>query len=323
MNRRVLRRMLTAATTLLLPVGMALAQAQTYPSRPVKMVIGLAPGGGTDVTARLIAKLLGERLNQSFVVENRPGANGQIGAQAVLAQPADGFTLLVVTSSFAISPAVEKNLPYDSKKDFAPILIYGEQPLVLLINPKVPARTPQELKQYALSNPGQLTLGASDDSTILANSMLRNGLKADVPTVQYKGSGQVMTDVLGGHIAGTITSFGAAHAHLKSGAVRGIAVTTTKRSALAPDLPTLDETIVPGYDLTSWYALLAPSATPPNVLALLNREVGAALQTREAQEAFQDLGVTIITEPLDKVRERLAQEFTKWQSIAAASPPRE
>ncbi len=209
----------------------AATHAQSYPTKPVKIVVPLAPGGGTDVSARVLAKQLTSKFGQQFFVENRPGGNSIIGIEAAAKAPADGYTLLAMTSAFAISPATEKNLPYDPRKDLIPLLIYGEQPLVLIINPKVPANNAQELLTLAKSKPGDLTFAMSDQSTILATDMLRRGTNADIVGVEYKGSGQALTDVIGGQITGMITSFGAARSQIKAGTVRAIAVTTTTRSA--------------------------------------------------------------------------------------------
>jgi tripartite-type tricarboxylate transporter receptor subunit TctC len=293
--------------------------AQSFPSKPIRIIVPFSPGGGADASGRLVARVLGARMNHSIIVENRPGANGNIGTDVVAKSAPDGYTLLVLSNGLTISAATEKGLPYDPKKDLTPVLLYGEQALVLLINPKVPANNAQELLQLARAKPGTLTFAGSDPSTILATDMLGKGMKADIVIVPYKGAGQALIDVIGGQITGVITSFGSSISHIKSGTVRGIAVTTVTRSPLAPDLPTLAESIVPGYEFAAWYVLLAPGATPPEVLTLLNRELVAALQTQEVKDQFLAIGLTVQPDSLARTRDRLARDFTKWEAVAKAA----
>lgn len=303
--------------------GMALAPmalyAQNFPFKPIRIIIPFTPGGGADASGRLVAKVLGTRFSQPIVVENRPGANGAIGTDAVAKSPPDGHMLAVVSNGFPISAATEKGLPYDPRKDLTPVLIYGEQALVLIVNPKVPANNAQEFLQLARAKPGQLTFAGSDPSTILATDMLRKNMKVDIVTVPYKGAGQALIDVIGGQITGVLTSFGSTISHIKGGTVRAIAVTTTTRSPIAPDLPTLAETIAPGFDFASWYVLLAQGSTPRETMLILNRELSAALQTAEVKDQFMTLGLSVLPELLDRARERLSREFNKWDAVAKAA----
>ncbi len=313
---------------LLLGTGVAVAcmamapmllHAQAFPTKPIRIIIPFTPGGGADASGRLVARVLAPRFNQPIVVENRPGANGAIGTDAVAKGAPDGHTLAVVSNGFPISAATEKGLPYDPKKDLTPALIYGEQALVLVVNPKVPANNAQEFLQLARAKPGALTFAGSDPSTILATDMLRKGMKADIVTVPYKGAGQALIDVIGGQITGVLTSFGSSISHIKSGNVRALAVTTTTRSPIAPDIPTLNETISPGYDFASWYVLLANGQTPRETMLILNRELVAALQAQEAKDQFMTLGLSVNLDSLDRARDRLAREFTKWEAVAKAA----
>jgi len=308
-------------------VGLALTPAllhaqsvpASFPTKPIRIIIPFTPGGGADASGRLVARVLAPRFSQPIVVENRPGANGAIGTDAVAKSAPDGHMLVVVSNGFPISAATEKGLPYDPKKDLQPVLLYGEQALVLVINPKVPANNAQEFLQLARSKPGTLTFAGSDPSTILVTDMLRKGMKADIVTVPYKGAGQALIDVIGGQITGVLTSFGSTISHIKSGNVRAIAVTTTTRSPIAPDIPTLSETISPGFDFASWYVLLAQGQTPREIMLVLNRELAAALQAPEVKEQFMTLGLSVLPDPLDRTRERLAREFTKWEAVAKAA----
>ena len=304
--------------------GLALAaptalHAQGFPTKPIRFIVPFAPGGGADASGRLAAKLLATRMNHSVIVENRPGANGAIGIDAVAKSAPDGHTLIVVSNGFTISAATEKGLPFDPKKDLVPLLIFGEQALVLVVNPSVPATNAQELAQLARGKPGALTFATSDPATSLATDMFRKGIKADIVSVPYKGAGQGLVDVLGGQITGVITSFSTVLSQMKAGKVRGIAVTTTSRSNMAPELPTLTESIAPGYEFASWFGLFAPSATPREILLKLNGDLAAAVQAQDGRDQFLALGLTTLPESLERVNERVTREFIKWEAVAKAA----
>ena len=320
---------LTGMTTALAStaIGLVLAStavlAQNFPTRPVRIIVPTAPGGGTDVAARGFAKALTGRWGQSVIVENRTGANGSIGVSVVAKADADGYTLGATTSGFAISAATEKDLPYNPRRDLAPLSLFGDQPLVLIVGNHVPVNNVQEFLQLARAKPGTITLGSSDPSTVLANDILKRLAKIDIQNIDYKGTGQIMTDVLGGNVSGMITSFTAARPQIAAGKIKGLAVTTAARSALAPDLPSFNESIAPGYDVTSWYLLYGPSALPKDLQTFLNREIIAAIQSPDMTELFGRMLVRPIMEPLDKVQERLTREFNNWESIVKAAAPRQ
>ncbi len=308
-------------------IGLVLAStavlAQNFPTRPVRIIVPTAPGGGTDVAARGFAKALTGRWGQSVIVENRTGANGSIGVGVVAKADADGYTLGATTSGFAISAATEKDLPYNPRRDLAPLALFGDQPLVLIVGNHVPVSNVQEFLQLARAKPGTITLGSSDPSTVLANDILKRLAKIDIQNIDYKGTGQIMTDVLGGNVSGMITSFAAARPQMAAGKIKGLAVTTAARSALAPDLPSFNESIAPGYDVTSWYLLYGPSALPKDLQTFLNREIIAVMQTPDMTELFGRMLVRPIMEPLDKVQERLTREFNNWEAIVKAAGPRQ
>ncbi len=320
---------LTGMTTALAStaIGLVLAStavlAQNFPTRPVRIIVPTAPGGGTDVAARGFAKALTGRWGQSVIVENRTGANGSIGVSVVAKADADGYTLGATTSGFAISAATEKDLPYNPRRDLAPLSLFGDQPLVLIVGNHVPVNNVQEFLQLARAKPGTITLGSSDPSTVLANDILKRLAKIDIQNIDYKGTGQIMTDVLGGNVSGMITSFAAARPQIAAGKIKGLAVTTAARSALAPDLPSFNESIAPGYDVTSWYLLYGPSALPKDLQTFLNREIIAAIQSPDMTELFGRMLVRPIMEPLDKVQERLTREFNNWESIVKAAAARQ
>jgi tripartite-type tricarboxylate transporter receptor subunit TctC len=319
-NKTALAAMAGLATVLLVNSASLLAQA--YPNRPVRIIVPTAPGGGTDVAARGFAKALTGRWGQSVIVENRTGANGSIGVNVVAKADPDGYTLGATTSGFAISASTEKDLPYNPRKDLAPLLLFGDQPLVLIVGNHVPVNNVQEFAQLARAKPGTITLGSSDPSTVLANDILKRLGKIDVMNIDYKGTGQIMTDVLGGNVSGMITSFAAARPQMQAGKIKGLAVTTAARSSLEPSLPSLNESIAPGYDVTSWYLMYGPSALPRDMQLFLNRELVAVIQTPDMTELFGRMLLRPITEPLDKVQERLTREFNNWEAIVKASAPR-
>jgi tripartite-type tricarboxylate transporter receptor subunit TctC len=314
---KILISLLTAAGLAAAP-----ALAQNFPTKPVRIIVPTAPGGGTDVASRGFAKALTARWGQSVIVENRTGANGSIGVGVVVRSDPDGYTLGSTTSGFAISASTEKDLPYNPRKDVAPLLLFGDQPLVLIVGNHVPANNIQEFAQLARSKPGTITLGSSDPSTVLANDILKRLAKIDVVNIDYKGTGQIMTDVLGSNVSGMITSFAAARPQIAAGKIKGLAVTTMGRTPLAPELPSLNESIAPGYDVTSWYLLYGPSALPKELQVFLNKEIIAAMETQDMKELFGRMLVRPITEPLDKVQERLTREFNNWEAIVKAAGPR-
>jgi tripartite-type tricarboxylate transporter receptor subunit TctC len=297
--------------------------AQAYPNRPMKMIVPVAPGGGTDLAARGFAKALGAKFGQSVVVENRTGANHTIGTNVLAKSDADGYTIGIVTSGFAISAATDKNLPYNPRRDLTPMLLFGDQPLVLIVGNHVPATNAKEFLQLARSKPGAITLGSSGEDTLLANNLLRSLAKADIVNVDYKGSGQIMIDTLGGTVSGMITSFAAARPQMAAGKIRAIAVTTATRAPQAPEIPTIAESMAPGYDVTSWYAIMAPAAVPKDIQATLNRELIAAMETPDMKELFARILVRPIAEPLDKTQERLTREFNNWETIVKTAGPRQ
>jgi len=320
MNKLLPALAVVAASLTALPTTLL---AQAYPNRAMKMIVPVAPGGGTDLAARGFAKALSAKFGQSVVVENRTGANHTIGTNALAKSDADGYTIGIVTSGFAISAATDKTLPYNPRKDLTPLLLFGDQPLVLIVGAHVPATNAQEFVQLARSKPGAVTLGSSGEDTLLANNLLRSLTKADIVNVDYKGSGQIMIDTLGGNVSGMITSFAAARPQMAAGKIRAIAVTTRTRAAQAPDIPTLNETIAPGYDVTSWYAIMAPAAVPKDIQATLNRELIAAMDTQDMKDLFARILVRPIAEPLDKTQERLTREFNNWESIVKTAGPRQ
>ena len=295
------------------------AWAQNYPAKPVRVVVPFPAGGGADIFARLIGRKLGENLGQSFVVDNRAGASGIIGCEAVARSAPDGYTLLMgTTGTHTTNPAVFSKLPYDSIKDFAPISLVAEAPFVLLIHPSLPVKNVKELIQLAKSRPGELIYASSGVGSSshfgfeLFNSMA--GIKA--VHVPYKGLGPASADTIAGNITMTWDSISASAPFIKAKRLRALGIGSAKRSSLLPDVPTIAESGLSGFELGSWYAIFAPAATPPEIIRNLQREVVKAIAAPGMREQFAALGA----EPVGSTPEELAavvqRDLVKWARVA-------
>jgi tripartite-type tricarboxylate transporter receptor subunit TctC len=295
------------------------AWAQNYPAKPVRVIVPFPAGGGADIFARLIGRKLGENLGQSFVVDNRAGASGIIGCEAVARSAPDGYTLLMgTTGTHTTNPAVFSKLPYDSIKDFAPISLVAEAPFVLLIHPSLPVKNVKELIQLAKSRPGELIYASSGVGSSshfgfeLFNSMA--GIKA--VHVPYKGLGPASADTIAGNITMTWDSISASAPFIKAKRLRALGIGSAKRSSLLPDVPTIAESGLSGFELGSWYAFFAPAATPPEIIRNLQREVVKAIAAPGMREQFAALGA----EPVGSTPEELAavvqRDLVKWAKVA-------
>ena len=268
------------------------ALAQPYPAMPIRIVVGYSPGGGADTTARMLAQKLPDHLGQPVVVENRPGANAAIADEYVAKSPPDGYTLLLMTASEAITPALRK-LPYDLERDFAPVSLVVTATFVLVVHPSVPARNVKELIGLARSHPGKLSYGSSGvgRGAHLAGALFN--LMADVGTIHvpYKGGGQSSVATASGEVDLNYLTIPSALPFLSSGRLRPLAVTTAKRATLMPEIPTLDESGLAGYDRSSWHGLLAPAGVPKNIIAQLNAVIAKVANTSEMRDLFRKGGV--------------------------------
>ncbi|MCC6531907.1 MAG: tripartite tricarboxylate transporter substrate binding protein [Burkholderiales bacterium] len=267
--------------------------AQSYPVKPIRMIVGYAPGGGTDVTARLIAQKISENLGQNMLVENRPGASGFMAIERVAPSPPDGYTLLMMTSNDTVLPALRPNLPIDLERDFAPVSLVTIGPLMLLVNPSVPARDVKELVALARAKRGQLNYGSPGIGTSphLAGALFNLMAKVDLAHVPYKSSADSVVAAAVGDISTCFASVTAALPLLNSAKLRGLAVTSANRVSSVPSVPTLDESGLAGYDRSSWYGVLAPARTPNPVIERLNLELGKVLSTAEMREALVRQGL--------------------------------
>ena len=294
--------------------AMPMAQAQNYPIKPVRIISPYSPGGLGDLVPRAIAAVLSESMGQQFVVDNRPGASQAIGMQLAAKSPADGYTMVYGSvTSLAINPAVTKDLPYDPIKDFAPVSLCVTTPLFLVVHPSVPAKSVKELIALAKRQPGKLTFasGGAGSSNHLAGELLKLLGGVDLLHVPYKGAGPAMVDVMAGHVDMMLGAAGLAEA--RAGRVKVLGVTSAKRSPQAPELPTLAEAGVKGYEATIWFGLLAPAATPLTIVSRLSQEVGKALQLKTMRDRFNTVDLTPTTP--EGFAEHIRREMPKWRKV--------
>ncbi|MFT3805177.1 MAG: tripartite tricarboxylate transporter substrate binding protein [Burkholderiaceae bacterium] len=316
--RRVLA--LVAACLAALALSTGAAHAQGWPSRqPIRIVIPYPPGGASDVTARTLAAKLTDALGQSVVVENRPGANGIVALELVAKSPADGYTLLMANlGPNAINPVVYKKLPYDAVKDFTPIMLTTLVPLVLVVNPELPVKDLPSLIAMARQSPGKLDFASAGNgaSNHLAGELFNS--MADIKTthVPYKGDSPAMSDVIGGQVAMMFPTAIAAMPHLKSGKLRALAVTSAKRVPSLPDVPTMSEAGVPGFEAVSWGGLMGPGNLPPEIVARLNTELQTILKMPDVVEKLQSLGAEVVATSPQAFATYLQAEIDKWGKVA-------
>ena len=304
--------MLLAAATV--PAAVA---AQAYPTKPVRILVGFAPGGGTDIMARSVGAKLSESLKQQFIIENRPGANANLAAKLAAEAPGDGYTLLFMSVAHIMSKPVYKNLGYDIERDFAPITVVSDVPNVIAANPALPARTVKDLIALAKSKPGDLTYGTSGVASPehFAGEMFKTMTKTNLLMVPYKGGGPLAIDLAAGQLMTSFSTMPPIIPHIRSGRVRAIAVTTEKRAAVLPDVPTVGET-VPGYTITTWYGAVAPAKVPREIIARLNQEMLKALQLPDIKERMASLGADIVGTSVEATTKFFATEVAKYTIVA-------
>ena len=296
--------------------------AADYPTKPITLMIGFAPGGPSDVMARIITRKMEDILKQPFVIENRAGAGGSIAGAAVARAVPDGYTVLLATGSLlAINVSLYKNLGYDPEKDFEPITMVGTQTNVLYVHPSLPAKSLGELIAHAKANPGKLSFGSGGNGTPahLAGELLKIEAKIDMTHVPFRGTGPALQAVIGGHVPMAYNPPPPLIPHLQSGTIRAIAITTLKRTAALPDVPTIAELGFPGFEATTWHGIVAPAGTPKEVVASLHRAAAAALNDAEVRKALSDLGVDIVANTPEEFRAYIASEIPKWAAIVKAS----
>ena len=306
------------AASLLVP-GAVFAQGsgEAYPARTVRVVIGLAPGGGTDIQARLFAQKLSENMGRPFVVENRTGAGGTIAYAQVAKSPPDGYTLMGVTSGYTITPAVYSKLPYDPVKDFAPISLVAQAPFLLLTHPSLPVRSVKDLLALARAKPAMLDCGSAGhgSSTHMAYELFRTMAGVNIAHIPYKGTGPALIDAMAGQVHMLFGNVLSSMTHVKTGKLRALAVTTAKRSIVLPDLPTVSESGVTGYQNSTWFGLLAPAGTPSAVLSKLNAELVKTSQSPDIVERLAPDGGEPVGSTPEQFGRHLALEIARWRKV--------
>jgi tripartite-type tricarboxylate transporter receptor subunit TctC len=308
-----------AAGAAALPAASRIAQAQTYPTRPVHLIVGYAAGGPNDTTARLIGQALSERLGQQFIIENRTGAGGNIGTEAVVRAPADGYTLLLVSSSNAVNATLYDKLSFDFIRDIAPVASLASVPNVMVVNPSVPAKTVPEFIAYAKANSGKLNMATSGNgsTTHVSGELFKEMTGVNLVVVAYRGGGPALIDLLAGQMQVMFEPSISVIEHIRAGKLRALAVTTVARSELLPDVPTVGE-FVPGYEATQWYGIGAPKSTPADVIATLNKEINAVLAHSKMKARFADLGSIPTPMTPAAFAKLIADETEKWGKVVRA-----
>ena len=295
------------------------AGAQTYPTKPVRLVVPFAPGGPADIQARLIAPRLTEAWGQPVVVENRAGGNTLIATELTAKTEADGHWVQIISASFAINVSLYAKLPYDSVRDFAPVTQFTSGPAIVVVHPSLPARSVKELIQLARSRPGQLAYASAGLPSQLAVELFKVLTGTDLLHVPYKGQGPAMIDLIAGHVQVSFPTILGALAHAKSGRLRGLATTGAKRAPAAPDLPTMIEAGVPGYEAANWFGAVAPAKTPPAIVARLSQEIGRILRTAEIRERLLAQGMEPVTNTPEDFSAYIKSEMSKWARAVKAS----
>jgi len=303
----------------------ASARAADYPTRPVTLIVAFTPGGPSDVLARIVGKKLEQLLGQPFVIENRPGAGGNIAAEIAAHAAADGHTLLMGNNSIlATNASLYRKIGYDAGRDFAPISLIGSQANILVVNPAVPAKTMAELIALARAEPGKLNFASSGYGAAahLAGELFKAQAHVDIVHVAYKGAAPALQDVIAGHVQMMFATAASVVGHVRDGLVRPLAVTTLKRTAVLPDVPTIDELGLKGFDATTWHGLVAPAATPPPIIAALHRATVTALADPDVRKALGDLGVDIVGSSPAEFAAYIKSEIPKWSAVVTAAGAR-
>jgi tripartite-type tricarboxylate transporter receptor subunit TctC len=302
--------------------AVAEARAQTFPTRTITLVIPFAPGGSNSIVGRVIADKMSQLLGESIVVDNRPGAGGTVGTRAVSKSDPDGYTILLsFTGTLAIAPSLYRNAGYDPRKDFAPIGLIGHAPNSLVVHPSFPARTVAELVAYARANPGKVNFGSAGAGTVshITGEYFAHSAGITLVHIPYKGTGPALTDLLGGHIPMAFAPIPASHANVSAGMLRALAVTSATRSSLLPDVPTISESGLPGFDASLYYGLVAPAGTPRPVIDRLNGALQAALASDEVKKQLGLDGTEITPGTPEDYTAFIDKDEKKWSRLVRES----
>jgi tripartite-type tricarboxylate transporter receptor subunit TctC len=298
------------------------AAAQSYPSKPIRFVVPYPPGGPLDTVARLLGQKVSESVKQPVIVDNKPGAGGNIGADAVAKSPADGYTILMgAVATHAINPTLYASIPYDPVKDFQPVTQLASTPNVLIVNNSVPASNVREFIAYAKANPGKLNFGSGSTGSAghLAGELFKTMAGVEMTHVPYKGAAPAMQDLIGGQVQVMFDNFASANTQVKAGKVKALAVTTAKRSTLAPELPTIGESGLPGFDINTWFGIFVPAGTPREVVERLHAEFTRALAMPDIRERLVNLGAEPVGNRPDEFAAYIKAEGEKYARVIKAS----
>ena len=297
--------------------GVSAASAQDYPQRPIRMIVGLPAGGSTDLMGRLLAAKLGERFGQQVVFDNRPGASGIIGADIVAKSQPNGYTLLMAGGSFGIISSLYAKVPFDTARDFVPIALFATSPYVFVVHPSVTVTSMPEFIAYAKTRPGQLNFAGSTPGSVqrLSGELLKRMTGIDMLYVPYKGTGVLLPDLLGGRLQAAIDNVLIVVPYMKSGALRGLAVTSAKRSVVVPELPTIAESGVPGFHSGGWFGVLAATGTPGHIVKKLNAEISSVMQKPDVRDRLLAQGAEPLWGPPDDLKKLLAREREVWGKV--------
>ena len=309
-----------AASAAALPAFTRIASAQTYPTRPVRIIVGFPAGGPTDFHARLMGQWLSDRLGQQFVVENRPGAGGNTGTEAVVRAPPDGYTLLLATVTDAINATLYDNLTFNFLRDIVPVAGIIRNCLVVEVNPSFPVKTIPELIAYAKANPGKINVASAGNGSPhhVAGELFKMMTGVSMTHVPYRGEAPAMNDLIGGQVQvmfGTVTT---SLPHIRAGELRALAVTSTMRSEALPDVPTVND-FVPGYEVSTWVGIGAPRGTPPDIVERLNQEINAGLESASIKARYADQGATTFAGSAAEFGKFMAEETEKWAKVIRAA----
>jgi tripartite-type tricarboxylate transporter receptor subunit TctC len=305
---------------LVLSLAASLSHAQTYPTKNVRIIVGLAPGGTTDVFTRTLAQRLTEAWGQTVIVENRPGASGMIGGEAVAKAAPDGYTLLVSPqTSLAVAPALYGKAPYDTAKDFAPVSLLGSTPLVMIVHPSFPAKTFKDFIELARKQPLTYGSGGVGSSPHMTGELISAALGVKMTHVPYKGENPAIADTIGGQIPIMFGNLPVALPHVRSGRVVALATTTAKRSPLALEIPTMSEGGIKDFEMATWYGMLAPAGTPPELVAKIQRDAARVLSDPETRERLTKMGVDLILSTPEEFKAYLNSEIARYTKIIKAA----
>jgi len=317
-RRRAFLQVLAGAAAL--PVVAPIAFGQSYPSRPVRWIVGFTPGGATDVIARLMGQWLSERLGQSFVIENRPGAGSNIATEVAVNAPADGYTLLLVAPAHAVNATLHDRLNYNFIRDIAPVASFTREPNVMVVNPAFPAKSVSEFVAYAKANPGRINMASSGNGTSVhvAGELFKLMTGVSMQHVPYRGAAPAITDLLAGQVQVMFASMPSAIEYVRTGKLRALAVTTAARSPALPDIPTVGD-FVAGFEASSVYGVGVPRKTPTEIVARLNQEINAVLADPKAKARLAELGGTVLVGSPADFGKLIAEETEKWGKVIRAA----